>query len=652
MDKIKVTLPDGSTQVHPVGTTPLDIAKSIGKRLAKAAIAARVNGTQVDVTRPLTDDCELSIITVDSEEGHEILWHSTSHLMAQAVKELYPEAQIAIGPPIENGFYYDIDVEEPFSDEDLEKIEERMEEIVERNYEVKRDEKSIDELVDLFGERDEQYKVEILEQIRDEEGNDSASVYWQGDFVDLCRGPHAPSTGWIQHFKLLNVAGAYWRGDEANQMLQRIYGTSWPTKKELDEYIEHLKEAKERDHRKLGKELDLFSFHKESPASPFFHPKGAIIYNELVKYIRELYEEYDYSEVITPQILDLDLWHRSGHYENYKENMYFTSQKDDKQRYAVKPMNCPTHTFIYASQKRSYRDLPLRIADFGRLHRYERTGATGGLTRVRSFAQDDAHIFCTIDQIEAEVIDLVKIILDTYEMFGFKDVEIEISTRPEKFIGDVETWNHAEEILKSALDHNNYEYDINEGDGAFYGPKIDFIVKDALKRDWQLGTVQLDFMMPDRFDLSYTASTGEEVVPVMVHRAVLGSLERFIGILLEHTFGELPLWLTPVQFLILPITDRQHAYAKDLKQRFADAGIRVELDDRSEKVGAKIREAELQKIPYMGIVGDREIENDTISMRQHTVGDLGALPVSEVMDKLLAEIERKQLREHHKQEDE
>ncbi|MBS1272011.1 MAG: Threonine--tRNA ligase [Candidatus Marinimicrobia bacterium] len=651
MDEIKVTLPDGSSQEHPAGVTPLEIAQSIGSRLAKDAVAAKINGEQVDITRPIHEDCDLEIITIDSDEGQEVLRHSTSHLMAQAVEQLYPDAKIAIGPPIEKGFYYDIDVDEPFSDEDLAKIEERMREIAEKDYDVKREEKSIEELIGLFDERNEDYKIEILEQIRDEEGDDSASVYWQGEFVDLCRGPHTPSTGWLKHFNLLNVAGAYWRGDENNQMLQRIYGTSWPSEKELQEHLEHLEEAKARDHRKLGKELDLFSFHKESPAAPFFHPKGAIIYNELVGHIRDLYKEYNYSEVITPQILDLDLWHRSGHYENYKENMYFTSQKGDEKEFAVKPMNCPTHTFIYASQKRSYRDLPLRIADFGRLHRYERTGATGGLTRVRSFAQDDAHIFCTIDQIEEEVVELVEIILNTYELFEFGDVEIEISTRPEKYIGEIETWDRAEDILEAALEHKGYEYNINEGDGAFYGPKIDFIVKDALDRDWQLGTVQLDFMMPERFDLTYTASSGDEERPVMVHRAVLGSLERFIGILLEHTAGELPLWLTPVQFSLLPITDDHHDYAYELKDKFFDAGIRVEVDARNEKVGAKIREAEVQKIPYMGIIGDREVENGTISLRQHTIGDVGALPVSEVLDKLLVKIEEKQMRINTKQED-
>ncbi|MCF7803591.1 MAG: threonine--tRNA ligase [Candidatus Marinimicrobia bacterium] len=651
MNEITVTLPDGSSHSYPKGTTPLEVARSIGEGLARAAVAAKIDGKQVDITRPIEDDCSIEIITIDSDEGHEVLWHSTSHLMAQAVKQLYPEAQIAIGPPIEKGFYYDIDVDDTFSDEDLEKIEERMMAIANEDYEVEREEKSIDDLIDLFDERNEQYKIELLKQIRDEEGDNSASIYWQGDFVDLCRGPHAPSTGWIKHFKLLNVAGAYWRGDENNQMLQRIYGTSWPTEKELQKYIEQLEEAKKRDHRKLGKELDLFSFHKESPASPFFHPKGTIIYNGLIEHIREMYQEQDYDEVITPQILDLDLWHRSGHYENYKENMYFTSQLDGKQQYAVKPMNCPTHTFIYDSQKRSYRDLPIRIADFGRLHRYERTGATGGLTRVRSFAQDDAHIFCMVEQIQSEVVTLVEAILHTYELFDFDSVEIELSTMPEKHIGDVETWEHAESILKEALESQGYEYDINEGDGAFYGPKIDFIVKDALDRDWQLGTVQLDFMMPERFDLTYTASSGDEERPVMVHRAILGSLERFIGILLEHTYGELPLWLTPLQFQIMPITDDHHEYAHDLKKQFTEAGIRVEVDDRSEKVGAKIRESELQKVPYMGIVGDREVENGTISLRQHTVGDLGAIPINEVIKRLQQEIQEKRMRVNTKQED-
>jgi len=644
MEEITVTLPDGSSQNYPSGTTPYHIAKSIGKRLANDAVAARVNGQEVDINRPLTDDCEVEIITIDSEEGEEILRHSTSHLMAQAVEELYPNAKIAIGPAIENGFYYDIDVDQPFTDEDLESIEDRMEEIAREGQEVRREVKPIDELIDLFRERGEEYKIELLEEIREQNGEDTASIYWQGDFVDLCRGPHVPSTSWLNHFKLLNVAGAYWRGDENNQMLQRIYGTSWPTEKQLQEYLEFLEEAKERDHRKLGKELELFSFHTVAPANPFFLPKGTIIYNELVDHIRDLYREYDYQEVITPQILDVDLWHKSGHYENYQENMYFTSQADEKREYAVKPMNCPTHTYIYNAQKRSYRDLPLRIADFGRLHRYERTGVTSGLTRVRSFAQDDAHIFCTQEQIEPEVIEMVKIILDTYELFGFTDVDIEISTMPEKHIGEAETWREAERILEAALDKQGYDYDINEGDGAFYGPKIDFIVKDALQRDWQLGTVQLDFMMPERFDLTYTASSGEEEQPVMVHRAVLGSLERFIGILLEHTAGELPLWLSPVQITLLPIADRHHEYAYEIKQRYEDAGLRVEVDARNEKVSAKIRDAEMQKVPYMGIVGDRETGEGTVSLRQHKVGDLGGISIESLEERLIDEVQSKRMR--------
>jgi len=652
MDEIHVILPDGSKQSYPAGVTPLDIARSIGKKLAKDAIAARINDQLVDVIRPIYEDAHVEIITIDSEEGHEILRHSTSHLMAQAVEQLYPDAQIAIGPAIEDGFYYDIDVDEPFSDEDLGKIEQRMLQLAEEDIEVRREVRPIDELVDLFTERREQYKIELLEEIRKKNGEDSASIYWQGDFVDLCRGPHAPSTGWIRNFKLLKTAGAYWRGDEKNQMLQRIYGTSWPTKSALENHLEFLEEARKRDHRRIGKELDLFSFHPEAPANPFFHPRGTIIYNELVEYIRELYREQDYQEVITPQVLDVALWHRSGHYENYKESMYFTSPQDEKREYAIKPMNCPTHTFIYAAHKRSYRDLPLRIADFGRLHRYERAGVTGGLTRVRSFAQDDAHIFCTIDQIETEVLQTVEIILDTYHLLGFGEVEIEISTRPEKHIGDVETWEKSEQILKKALDDQGYAYTINEGDGAFYGPKIDFIVKDALQRDWQLGTVQLDFMMPERFDLTYTAASGNEEQPVMIHRAILGSLERFIGILIEHTSGDFPLWLTPVQFTVLPITDDQQAYAREVKATLHSARIRVVLDDRSETIGAKIREAELQKIPYMGIVGEREVQNGTVALREHTVGDHGEISIEQLIHKLRDEIERKLTRTQVMKEDE
>lgn len=652
MDQIKVTLPDGSTQVHPAGTTPLQVADSIGKRLAKAAVAARVNGKQVDITHPLNEDCELAIITIDSEEGHEILRHSTSHLMAQAVKQIYPDVQVTIGPAIEDGFYYDFATDEPFSEDDLRVIEERMHELAKKDIPVNRIEKPIDDTIKMFSEMGEEYKVDILHGIEEVEGETEVSMYRQDDFIDLCRGPHVPSTGWLQNFKLLKVAGAYWRGDENNEMLQRIYGTSWPSKKELEEYLHKMVEARERDHRKLGKELDLFSFHTVAPASPFFHPKGAIIYNELVDYIRELYIEYDYQEVITPQILDVDLWHKSGHYDNYKENMYFTSQKDDEREYAVKPMNCPTHTLIYKTQKRSYRDLPLRIADFGRLHRYEPSGVTSGLTRVRSFAQDDAHIFCTTDQIEEEVIKMVAMILDFYDLFGFEDVEIEISTRPEKYIGEIEVWDRAEAILKQALESKNYTFDINEGDGAFYGPKIDFIAKDALGREWQLGTVQLDFMMPERLDLTYTGPSGNEERPVMVHRAVCGSLERFIGILIEHTKGEFPLWLAPVQITLLPITDDHHNFAYDIKKLFQSAGIRVEVDARNEKIGAKIREAEVQKVPYMGIIGDREVENGTISLRKHTFGDIGTLEINAAMIQLTEEIATKKLFDNQTEEDE
>ncbi|MBD3273807.1 MAG: threonine--tRNA ligase [Candidatus Marinimicrobia bacterium] len=644
MDHITVTLQDGSKQEHPAGITPLKIAESIGKRLAKAAIAAKIDGNQVDITRPLTEDCRLEIITVDSDEGKEILRHSTSHLMAQAVEELFPSAQIAIGPAIENGFYYDIAVDGTFSEDDLVAIEDRMQELAQKDIEVEREVRSIDELISLFSERNEKYKIELLEEIRDEHGDDKASIYWQNDFVDLCRGPHAPSTGWMKHFKLLNVAGAYWRGDEQNEMLQRIYGTSWPSKKELEEHLHFLEEAKERDHRKLGKELDLFSFHTEAPANPFFHANGTIIYNQLVDHMRDLYRKYDYNEVITPQILDVDLWHKSGHYENYRDNMYFTSIKDESRDYAVKPMNCPTHAILFGSTKHSYRDLPLRIADFGRLHRYERGGVTHGLTRVRTFAQDDAHVFCTFDQIEQELHSLVKLILETYELFDFRDVKIEISTRPEKYIGEVKTWDKAEEILKVSLDDMGYDYEINEGDGAFYGPKIDFIVRDALRREWQLGTVQLDFMMPERFDLTYTAATGSEERPVMIHRAVLGSVERFIGILIEHTGGDFPLWIAPKQMVLLPIADRHEDRAYEIKQQLQSEGIRVDVDDRNEGVSAKIRDAELQKIPYMGIIGDNEINDKTVSLREHTQGDLGVFPVEEVKDKLLQEIKNKEMR--------
>ena len=571
-------------------------------------------------------------IPLDSPEGIDILRHSTAHLMAQAVQGLFPGTQVTIGPTTRDGFYYDFKRDKPFSSEEIEKIEERMHELAGQDLSIVREELPKAEAVELFRGMGEDYKVEILSGIAD----DTVSLYRQGDWVDLCRGPHLPGTGLIQAFKLTSVAGAYWRGDERNEMLQRIYGTAFPSRKQLKEHLALLEEARKRDHRKLGKELDLFSFHPAAPASPFFHPKGAFVYNTLVEYMRDLYQRYGYEEVITPQIFDAGLWRRSGHYDHYKDNMYFTHI--DEREFGVKPMNCPSHTFIYASKKRSYRDLPIRLADFGRLHRYEKSGVTAGLTRVRSFSQDDAHIFCAPSQIEEEIASLLDMLREVYHRFNFEDLEVYLSTRPDQYLGALETWERAEAALAASLEKRNVAYEISEGDGAFYGPKIDFVVKDAMKRGWQLGTVQLDFSMPERFDLGYISPTGTVERPVMIHRAILGSIERFMAVLIEHTGGAFPLWLAPVQSRIVTVTDQQQPYAADVRDRLLADGWRVELDDRNEKLGFKIREAQLAKIPYALVIGDKEVQNGTLSARKRGGENLPAAPLDSFLDRLREDV--------------
>jgi len=595
------------------------------------AIAARVNGKVVDLSYPLKADCEVVPVVPTSAEGVEVIRHSSAHLMAQAVKRLFPNVQITIGPVIENGFYYDFKYERAFTPEDLERIEATMHDIVKENLAVQREELPRQEAIRLFRDMGEHYKVEILEGISD----DVVSLYRQGEFVDLCRGPHVPSTGRIPAFKLTSVAGAYWRGDERNEMLQRIYGTAFASEKELRQHLALLEEAKRRDHRRLGKELDLFSFHPVAPGSPFFHPKGAFIYNELIAYIRHLYQRYGYQEVVTPQICDVELWQRSGHMENYKENIFFT--EIEGRDFAVKPMNCPGHILLYTEKKHSYRELPLRYADFGRLHRFERSGVVSGLTRVRSFAQDDAHIFCAPEQIEAEVSAVLRMVSEVYRTFGFAEVRFDLSTRPPKRLGDDATWDRAEAALAAALTENDITYRINAGDGAFYGPKIDFIVFDALRRAWQLATVQLDFLLPERFDLTYTTAQGSEARPVMIHRAVLGSIERFIGVLIEHCGGDFPLWLAPVQVRILTVTDSQEAYARQVHQQFLQAGVRSELDLRNEKLGYKVREAEVQKVPYMIVIGDKEVSTATVAPRGRKGEKIPPLTVAEFIARLAAE---------------
>ncbi len=555
--------------------------------------------------------------------------HSCAHIMAHAVQKLYPTAQFGIGPTIENGFYYDMELPATLTPEDLPKIEAEMKKIIASKAPFIRTEHSIAEAREKFKSLNQRFKIEIIDTLA-ATGATSVSTYGEGDFVDLCRGPHVSNTSEIPAFKLMSIAGAYWRGKETNPQLQRIYGIAFETQAEVDEYLHMIEEAKKRDHRKLGKELDLFSFIPEAPSSPFFHPKGTIIYNRLVQYMRDLYVPYDYQEVITPQIMDVALWHKSGHYDNYRESMYFT--KIDEREFAVKPMNCPGHTYIYASSKRSYRDLPIRMADFGRLHRYEKSGVTAGLTRVRTFCQDDAHIFCRPDQIEVEIGKVVEMILNTYELFEFTDVEINLSTRPEKRVGSEELWDHAESTLEQVLKKLGRPYAINKGDGAFYGPKIDFRVSDALKRKHQLGTIQLDFSMPERFGLEYTDSDNTPKRPVMVHRAVLGSLERFMGILIEHVAGAFPFWLAPVQARIVPIKEPHVGYAKEFAAELRALGIRVDIDDRNESMGLKTREAQMAKIPFSLAAGDREIEAGALALRKYGEREMKVMSKADIVE--------------------
>ena len=628
--EVAITLPDGSVRQVERGSTIADLAASIGPRLAREAVAGRVGGQLVDLATPLEHDTRVEIVMPVSEDGIEVIRHSTAHLMAMAVQELYPETKVTIGPVIENGFFYDFDRATPFSDEDLASIEAKMREIAKRDLPVYREVVERDEAIRRFEQLGEHFKVEIIQDLPADE---TVTIYGQGEWFDLCRGPHVPSTGKLGAFKLLNVAGAYWRGNERNPQLQRIYGTAWGNKKELQAYLQQLEEARKRDHRKLGKELDLFSFHPVSPASPFFHPKGATVYRLLVDFVRELYFKHGYEEVITPQIADLDLWHKSGHYENFAESMYFTTTEE--REFAVKPMNCPGHCVLFGSKMHSYRELPLRMADFGRLHRYERSGVTAGLTRVRTFAQDDAHIFCTPQQMEQEILNFLDLINETYRVFGFEEVRVAVATRPEKSMGTDEQWSLAEGALESALRKRDISYHINAGEGAFYGPKIEFQVLDALKRPWQLGTIQVDYSMPTRFGLTYRTPEGSEATPVMLHRAMLGSIERFMGILIEHCAGAFPVWLAPVQAAVLTVSEKSVAYGDLTTKRLREAGLRAEFDDGDEKIGAKIRRAQLQKVPYMLVLGEREVHDQTIAVRTRTGEQLPPMPVAEFIERVL-----------------
>jgi threonyl-tRNA synthetase len=633
---ITVTYSDGRQRRVPSGTTAADALRAAGDP-SHDVIAAQMDGRVVDLARALDRDCTLAPVPLASPEGLEVLRHSSAHLMAQAVKRLFPEVQITIGPTVEDGYYYDYSRREAFTPEDLERIEAVMRQIVGEDHVVRREELPRAQAIELFRAMGEQYKVEIIEGLSDE----VVSLYRQGEFVDLCRGPHVPSTGRLRAFKLTGIAGAYWRGDERNEMLQRIYGTAFATPEELEAHLARLEEAKRRDHRRLGKDLDLFSFDPVAPGSPFFHPKGAFVYNRLVAYIRELYERYGYHEVITPQVLEAELWRRSGHYEHFRENMFFS--EFDGREYAVKPMNCPAHCLIYGARRRSYRELPIRYADFGRLHRAERSGTLHGLTRVRSFAQDDAHIFCMPEQIGGEIAQLLQMIDEVYGAFGFHERAVFLSTRPAHSIGSDAMWEQAERALADALHAAGMAFQVNPGDGAFYGPKIDFRFFDALHREWQLSTIQLDFgALPERFDLAYVRPDGSEARPVMIHRAILGTIERFMAILIEHCGGAFPAWLAPVQVRVLTLTERQVGYGRSVVERLRGEGLRAELDDRNEKLGYKVREGQVAKVPFMLVVGEKEAGSGTVAPRSRSGGNRPAVPLDEFVAELRAVVERKE----------
>ena len=633
---VQITLPDGSRKDfdHPV--TVHEVAESIGPGLAKAALAGEVEGRLVDTSHRIDRDAELRIITPRDEEGLDMIRHSTAHLMAQAVKRLFPETQVTIGPVIDDGFYYDFAREEPFRPEDLEKIEKEMAKIVAEDIAVERSVMERDEAVEFFREQGEEYKAKIIEDIPADE---TLSLYRQGDFIDLCRGPHVPSTGKLGAFKLTKLAGAYWRGDSDNEMLQRIYGTAWPDKKQLKAYLKRLEEAEKRDHRKLGARLDLYHIQPEAPGMVFWHDRGWRIYLALQDYIRERLRQADYQEIHTPSIVDRSLWEKSGHWENFGDDMFITSSED--RVYAVKPMNCPCHVQVFNQGLKSYRDLPLRMAEFGSCHRNEPSGALHGLMRVRNFVQDDAHIFCTEDQIRDEVLAFNKLVFDVYNDFGFTDVAVKLSTRPEKRVGSDEVWDKAEKALADALEAADIEYELQPGEGAFYGPKIEFSLTDCIGRVWQCGTMQVDFSMPGRLGAEYVDEDGERRVPVMLHRAILGSIERFIGVLIEHYAGDLPLWLAPVQAVVMNITDAQADYVSEVTKILNQQGFRAESDLRNEKIGYKIRGRTLEKIPYLLVVGDREVENRQVAVRLRDGTDLGAMSIDDLIARLSEEVARR-----------
>ena len=636
---VKVTLKDDVVKEFQSGTTVMDIAKSIGMGLYKAACLAKIDGETCDLRTPVTKDCHVEILTFDDEDGKKAFWHTTSHILAQAVKRLYPSAKLAIGPSIANGFYYDFDVDFSFTPEILEKIEAEMKKIVKENIPLEQFDLSADEALKLMEEKDEPYKVELIKEHAGK--GEKISFYKQAEFTELCAGPHIPDTGRVKAFKLTSIAGAYRRGDEKNKMLQRIYGISFTKQSELTEYLERIEEAKKRDHRKLGKELGLFSLRDEAPGMPFFLPNGMILRNTLIDYWHEVHERWGYLEISTPQIMKRSLWETSGHWDHYKDNMYTTVI--DGEDFAIKPMNCPGSILVYELEPHSYKELPLRYGELGRVHRHELSGALHGLFRVRCFTQDDAHILLAPDQIRDEVVRISQLFDEVYNLFKLP-YTIELSTMPEDHMGTKEEWDKATKSLSDAIESIGKEYTVNEGDGAFYGPKLDFHIEDSLGRTWQRGTIQLDFQLPERFNLEYTGADGEKHCPVMIHRVVFGSVERFIGVLIEHFAGAFPLWLSPVQAVVLPIADRHADRAHEIEAELKKYGIRVKVDDRSEKIGYKIREAQLQKTPYMLVVGDKEVENGTVSDRHRGEGDIGSMELSSLCERLADEAKTKAIK--------
>ena len=622
-----VTLPDGTVKSYDQSLTVADVASSIGSGLAKDAIAGEIDGQLVDTSYMIEDDASVAIITNKDDKALEVIRHSTAHLLAQATQQLYPDAQVTIGPVIDNGFYYDFSYKKGFSEEDLVKIEKNMKAIVKQNLPIQRLEMKREDAIELFKSMGEHYKAEIIESIP---ANEVLSLYKQGDFIDLCRGPHVPSTSKLKVFKLMKLAGAYWRGDSNNEMLQRVYGTAWENKEDLEDYLYRLEEAEKRDHRKIGKVQDLFHTQEEAPGMVFWHPKGWTLYQLIVQYMSQVYRDNGYLEVHTPEILDRTLWEKSGHWDKFGDSMFTTNS--ESRDYAIKPMNCPGHVQIYKHSLKSYRDLPLRLAEFGSCHRNEPSGTLHGIMRVRNFVQDDAHIFCTPEQIQSEVSDFIDLTFEVYKRFGFENIDIKLSTRPEIRVGSDEVWDKSEAALAEALNAKGIEWELQEGEGAFYGPKVEFVLKDCLDREWQCGTIQADFSMPERLEANYIAEDGSKQTPVMLHRVIVGSIERFAGILIEHYEGAFPSWLSPIQAIILNITQKHEEFAKKVENELKKQGLRVISDLRNEKIGYKIREHSMQRYPYILVVGDRELEKNQISVRQRGGQDLGSMSLEALIE--------------------